>query len=158
MSAAYARLTLDQLIAGKVGAGSFVQAPDRDHSGRAAHGPRPGPAAGAGLASARRVAQWSGMPVPLRHPLPEGRSRYEFIGGCATPGHFPMAAWRRCVAHALRQDPALRGRYADTQGLPALREAIARHISYARGVVCGAANILVTNGAQQGLDLSLIHI
>lgn len=147
VSEAYSRLTLDQLIVGRVGAGSFVQAPAS---------PRPGsisPASHAGLASAAIVRKWDSMATPLRHPLPEGRSRYEFIGGCATPGHFPMDEWRRCVTHALRQDTALRGRYAETEGLAVLRAAIARHIAFARGVVCTPANVVVTNGAQQGLDL-----
>jgi GntR family transcriptional regulator/MocR family aminotransferase len=141
---AYGRLTLDRLLVGRVGAGSFVQAP------AARRAPSLG---GAGLASAAIVRKWEGMATPLRHPMPEGRSRYEFIGGCATPGHFPMDEWRRCVMYALRQDAALRGRYADAEGLPVLRAAIARHIAFARGVVCTASNVVVTNGAQQALDL-----
>lgn len=147
VSEAYSRLTLDQLVVGRVGAGSFVQAPAAPRRGSLA------PAAHSGLASADIVRKWDSMATPLRHPLPEGRSRYEFIGGCATPGHFPMDEWRRCVTHALRQDPALRGRYSEAEGLPVLREAIARHIAFARGVVCTPANVVVTNGAQQGLDL-----
>ena len=141
---AYRRLTLDKLVVGRVGAGSYVQAPAE---------PRPQRMARSGLASADIVRKWDSMPTPLRHPLPEGRSRYEFIGGATTPSHFPMDEWRRCVTHALRQDPALRGRYGDTEGVPLLREAIARHIAFARGVVCTAANVVVTNGAQQALDL-----
>ncbi|WP_228893169.1 MocR-like pyridoxine biosynthesis transcription factor PdxR [Pseudoduganella aquatica] len=147
VSEAYSRLTLDKLVVGRVGAGSFVQAPAAPRRGSMA------PAGLAGLASADIVRKWDSMPTPLRHPLPEGRSRYEFIGGCATPGHFPMDEWRRCVTHALRQDPALRGRYSDAEGLPVLREAIARHIAFARGVACTPVNVVVTNGAQQALDL-----
>ena len=147
VSEAYSRLTLDKLIVGRVGAGSFVQAPAAPRRGSIA------PSAHSGLASADIVRKWDSMATPLRHPLPEGRSRYEFIGGCATPGHFPMDEWRRCVTHALRQDPALRGRYSEAEGLLVLREAIARHIAFARGVACTPANVVVTNGAQQGLDL-----
>jgi len=141
---AYSRLTLDKLVVGRVGAGSYVQAPAD---------PRPQRMDRSGLASADIVRKWDSMPTPLRHPLPEGRSRYEFIGGATTPSHFPMDEWRRCVTHALRQDPALRGRYGDAEGVPLLREAIARHIAFARGVVCTPANVVVTNGAQQALDL-----
>ena len=144
VAVAYSRLTLDKLLVGRVGAGSFVQAPP------ARRAPRQKRTA---LASADIVRKWDSMPTPLRHPQPEGRSRYEFIGGCATPGHFPMDEWRRCVMYALRQDAALRGRYADAEGLPVLRAAIARHIAFARGVVCTAASVVVTNGAQQALDL-----
>jgi GntR family transcriptional regulator/MocR family aminotransferase len=141
---AYGRLALDKLVVGRVGAGSFVQAPAAPRAQRVER---------SGLASADIVRKWDSMATPLRHPLPEGRSRYEFIGGCATPGHFPMDEWRRCLMYALRQDPALRGRYGEAEGLPVLREAIARHIAFARGVVCTPANLVVTNGAQQALDL-----
>jgi GntR family transcriptional regulator/MocR family aminotransferase len=147
VAAAYARLTLDQLVAGRVGAGSFVQAPVAPRTHALERIER------SGLASDDIVRKWDSMATPLRHPLPEGRSRYEFIGGCATPGHFPMDQWRRCVMHALRQDPALRGRYGEAEGLPVLRNAIARHIAFARGVVCTPGNVVVTNGAQQALDL-----
>ncbi|MES2257556.1 MAG: PLP-dependent aminotransferase family protein [Pseudomonadota bacterium] len=144
VSEAYSRLTLDKLLVGRVGAGSFVQAPAT---------PRAPRRAGDDLASADIVRKWDSMATPLRHPLPEGRSRYEFIGGYATPGHFPLDEWRRCVLHALRQDAALRGRYSQAEGVAALREAIARHIAFSRGVACSAANVVVTNGAQQALDL-----
>jgi GntR family transcriptional regulator/MocR family aminotransferase len=144
VSEAYNRLTLDKLIVGRVGAGSFVQAPTT---------PRPQHQGGADLASADILRKWDSMSMPLRHPLPEGRSLYEFIGGSATPGHFPLDEWRRCVMHALRQDAELRGRYAATEGLLVLREAIARHIAFSRGVICTSANVVVTNGAQQAFDL-----
>ena len=140
---AYARLTLDKLLIGRAGAGSYVQAPAKARAQPMESAER------SGLASADIIRKWDSMATPLRHPLPEGRSRYEFIGGCATPGHFPMDEWRRCVMHALRQDPALRGRYGQAEGLPVLRDAIARHIAYARGVACTPASVVVTNGAQQ---------
>ncbi|MET3134923.1 GntR family transcriptional regulator/MocR family aminotransferase [Oxalobacteraceae bacterium GrIS 1.11] len=141
---AYARLTYEQLLVGRIGLGSFVNGP-------AAPQPR---RQGAGqLASAARIRHWEGMATPLRQRPPEGRSRYEFLGGCSTPSHFPQDAWRRCVLHALRQDGRLRGRYGQTAGLPALREAIARHAAFARGLACTAAQVIVTSGAQQGLDV-----
>jgi len=143
VSEAYSRLTLDQLLEGRIGAGSYVRAPNELRTHRAA---------APTLASADTLRKWEQMPTPFRAP-PESRSRYDFVGGAATPAHFPMEEWRRCVLHALRQDGAIRGRYSHTAGLPALREAIARHVSFSRGVRAAVGNVVVTNGAQQALDL-----
>jgi GntR family transcriptional regulator/MocR family aminotransferase len=45
------------------------------------------------------------------------------------------------------------GFYSQPEGLPSLREAIAQHVSFSRGVVCVDEDIVVCNGAQQALDL-----
>jgi GntR family transcriptional regulator/MocR family aminotransferase len=144
VSEVYARLTQERLVIGQVGKGSFVSLPATT---------KPRRQTAQNLASAALVARWDAIPTPLRSPFPEGRSRYEFIGGCITPGHFPMEEWRRCMLHGLRQDARGGGMYGPTQGLPELRAAIAHHAAYSRGVVCSAANVVVTNGAQQALDL-----
>ena len=57
------------------------------------------------------------------------------------------------MLHALRQSGKTGGFYGETEGLRALREAVARHAAFARGVRCDAADVLITNGAQQALDL-----
>ena len=144
VSGVYARLTLDKLLAGRIGVGSFVSAPAST---------RPRHTAASELASADIIAKWDRMATPLRDARAAAHARYEFLPGCATPSHFPMDEWRRCMLHALRQEGQQRGRYAGPEGLPALREAIARHISFARGVACTAQQVVVTNGAQQALDL-----
>jgi GntR family transcriptional regulator/MocR family aminotransferase len=144
VSDVYARLTHDRLLVAQVGKGSFVSTPADA---------RPRRQQAADLASAALIEKWNALPVPLRQPFAEGRARFEFVGGCISPALFPMEEWRRCVLHALRQDSQARGMYAQTQGLPQLREAIARHAAYARGVVSTAHQVVVTNGAQQGLDL-----
>jgi GntR family transcriptional regulator/MocR family aminotransferase len=143
VSEAYSRLLLDKLLETRVGAGSFVRAPAAE---------RLTPLRTPALASAAIVAKWDGMVTPFRH-RPEGRSRFDFVGGAATPGQFPMEEWRRCVLHALRQDDSTPGRYSQTEGVQPLREAIARHVAFARGVLCHGGNVLVTNGAQQALDV-----
>ncbi|GAB2844384.1 PLP-dependent aminotransferase family protein [Pseudoduganella ginsengisoli] len=144
VSDAYSRLTLDNLVVGKAGAGSFVQAPAR----RSAQ-----PAHAAPLAAAATVARWDTLPAPLRHPQQEGGSRFEFVGGRPAASLFPQEDWRRCILHGMRQETQRRGRYTDAEGVPALRDAIARHVAFTRGVACTAAQVVVTNGAQQALDL-----
>jgi GntR family transcriptional regulator/MocR family aminotransferase len=140
----YARLTYDNLLTGKVGSGTFINA-------RSSNAPRQ--AQPSSLASAAVVAQWREMQRPLRHPAMAGTLRYDFIGGASTKGQFPFDEWRRCTLHALRQSSRSRGMYSQAEGLPELREAIARHVAFSRGVRCSADNVLVSNGAQQALDL-----
>lgn len=141
---AYGRLTLDGLLVSQVGRGTFVA----DVRTAVALAPKATVPAGAGL-----VRRWSELPTPLRHPMPEGASRYEFIGGYASRTPFPHDEWRRCLLAALRAEAQTHGRYADTEGVPALRQAIARFAGFSRGVRCTASDIVVTNGAQQALDL-----
>jgi GntR family transcriptional regulator/MocR family aminotransferase len=67
--------------------------------------------------------------------------------------HFPHEAWRRMMAQALRRSSREEFAYAPSAGIPALREAIARHVAFARAVACRADDVVVTSGAQQAFDL-----
>jgi len=71
------------------------------------------------------------------------------------PDHrqFPHATWRRLHARALRTWSRDGFSYPPTAGIPALREAIAKHAAFARAVACTAGDIVVTSGAQQAVDL-----
>ena len=63
--------------------------------------------------------------------------------------------FRKLLSRAVASPaPALFG-YGDPRGGGALREAIASYLRAARGVRCEARQIIVTSGAQQGLDLFL---
>lgn len=141
---AYARLTYDRLIAGHVGKGTFVS----DSGGPAVRHPH-----GDALRDNPTTAWWRQLHPPLRHAMPEGSSKYEFIGGMPAPAHFPHDEWRRSVLFGQRKNHAALGRYGATEGVPMLREAIARHIGFSRGVRCTAGEVIVTNGAQQAFDL-----
>jgi len=66
---------------------------------------------------------------------------------------FDHATWRRLTARALREGARAPFTYGPAHGLPALREAIAGHVAFARAVVCGPDDIVVTSGAQQAFDL-----
>lgn len=141
---AYARLSFDKLLVGRVGSGTYVAEDLR---------PTGVPAASPALAGLATVERWRRMDTPLRHPAPAGHSRYEYIGGAPARSLFPHADWRRCVLHALREGARSRGLYGPAEGLPVLRDAIARHAAFSRGVRCGVDDIVVTQGAQQALDL-----
>lgn len=144
ISDAYSRLTYENYLVGKTGSGTFV-----NQSGSRATRARTSPA----LASHKRLQQWQDVTLPLRHPTAASRLRYDFIGGANAKGQFPHDEWRRCMRHALRQVAQAPGFYSQPQGIAPLRNAIAGHIAFARGVSCVAEDMVVCNGAQQALDL-----
>ncbi|MCY1291867.1 HTH-type transcriptional regulatory protein GabR [compost metagenome] len=140
----YALLTYDNLLTGKVGVGTFVNAQAAGQGRKQGH---------ESLASAAIVAKWRNISTALGHPSMDAVLRYDFIGGATTKSQFPQDDWRRCAQHALRQTARSRGLYSQPAGLPELRDAIARHVAFSRGVRCNAEDVLVCHGAQQALDL-----
>ncbi|WP_397448775.1 PLP-dependent aminotransferase family protein [Pseudomonas sp. NA-150] len=144
ISDTYAVLTYENFLVGKIGSGTFVNARIPISRRKQSH---------TDFASAELIDYWHNLKSPLRHPTLEGMARYDFIGGATVKNQFPDEEWRRCTQHALRQISNSRGYYSQPEGLPALREAIARHISFARGVVCVDDDVVVCNGAQQALDV-----
>ena len=79
--------------------------------------------------------------------------RVDFSVGIPDWGSFPFEVWRRLSARALRAVSPSHVDYADPEGRPALREAIAGHVSFARAIACTPGDIVVTAGAQQAFDL-----
>ena len=142
----YARMTFERLLVGRVGVGTFVapQAPEAP-----AVPPPPAPP----LAAHARIEHWRRLETPLRRQGPMGMARYEFLGGAPDSSLFPHADWRRCMLQALREGARSRALYGPAEGEPALREQIARHVAFARGVRCSPAQVVVTAGAQQAFDL-----
>ena len=144
VSDTYATLTYEGLLVGRIGRGTFVNAwapqPDRVQTAT-------------DLACAANLGKWAALPSPMRHPTDDNILRYEFIGGATTRNQFPQDEWRRCTQDALRRIAQNSGFYSQPEGLPALRSAIAGHIAFSRGVKCRDSDIVVTNGAQQALDL-----
>jgi GntR family transcriptional regulator / MocR family aminotransferase len=101
---------------------------------------------------ARLNAAWRG-PLPLIRADGRDQCRFNFGVGLPDLEFFPFAIWRRLTARALRAASRAVANYGDPQGQPALREAIAGHISFARAIACSAEEIVVTAGAQQAFDL-----
>jgi len=90
-------------------------------------------------------------------PLAAGRSLVQparpFQTGVPALGEFPWAVWARLMAQRTRRSAATLSGYGSVLGYLPLREAIAAHVSAARGARCTAAQVVVTAGAQQALDL-----
>lgn len=141
---AYSRLTYDNLLSGVVGRGTFVS------PRRALQASDVEPIA---LAAASSLERWQQRATVLGRSALEAPSRYDFVGGVSAKSQFPFDQWRACLQYALRCSQRHSERQFPAQGLPELREAIAHHIAFARGVHCSAADVLVCNGAQQALDL-----
>ncbi|WP_094777865.1 PLP-dependent aminotransferase family protein [Paraburkholderia ribeironis] len=75
-----------------------------------------------------------------------------------TPGtpaldHFPLGAWRRALERAMDRALPLALGYGTPVGEPALRDAIAAHLRMARGVRCEGSQVVITEGAQEALNL-----
>ena len=115
-------------------------------------GSRPSPAPGAaagGLLSVRgRAIAGSPMPALSRG----GSAPRPFRAGVPALDAFPRALWARLTARRWRQGPALD--YGDPSGFLPLREAVAEYVRAARGARCGADQVLVVSGSQQGVDLA----
>lgn len=96
--------------------------------------------------------QWRGrLLAPERVPV--APARYDFQIGVPYAAGFPFPIWRRLSGRVDRWLRDGRLKSTDPQGLPELRTAIARHVSYSRAVACDPADVIVTAGAQQAFDL-----
>ena len=137
--AAYDLLTGQGYVLTRPGGGTFVSDVAPASRGAAA---RRGPVRGSGAAGGGRASA-----QPPRDPI------CDFRLGVPDASAIDWPTWRRLSARALRAFARQPARYAAAQGQPALREAIADHVSFARAVSCGADDVLVTAGAQQAFDL-----
>jgi 2-aminoadipate transaminase len=75
-----------------------------------------------------------------------------FAGGMPAPETFPRDAFARAFDEVLRRDGNAALQYGPTDGYAPLREWIAARLS-TTGARIEPANVLLTNGSQQGLDL-----
>jgi len=92
------------------------------------------------------------QPMPAAAP-DAAAPRWNFGIGVPELSGFPFDIYRRLAARALRDAEKRPAGYGAPEGLHALREAIAHHVSSARAVACEADDIVVTSGAQQAFDL-----
>ncbi|MBS0373628.1 MAG: PLP-dependent aminotransferase family protein [Proteobacteria bacterium] len=129
--AAYERLLGEGYVSARRGAGTVVAA----LAGRARRRPPP--------------------PLTTASPpgAPPGAEPVRFRLGVPDTASFPQALWQRLGGRAARRLIAGPAPHADPQGLPALRAAIAGHVSFARAVACDPDDVIVTAGAQQAFDL-----
>lgn len=149
VEAAYTQLETEGYLRRQVGQGSFVAidvgAGATRATARAAN--RRSPPAGTAQLSqrGRRMVDTGGCAEPDRPRA--------FVAGSPALQAFPVDLWRQLMQRRLRRDAQALMFYGDPQGLPALREAIARYLSQSRGVRCHAGQVLVLTSSQQALQL-----
>jgi len=68
---------------------------------------------------------------------------------------FPRRLWASALATAVREAPAAALDYGDSRGSFPLRKTLADELGRTRGVICEPAQIIVVQGASQGVDLVL---
>ena len=144
--AAYDLLLSEGYIVGRRGSGtevapSFANAPSAPASRKARS------------SRIQRVAPfWRFARVGSDHKNPRAL-RWFFRLGVPDAESFPVEVWRRLSIGESRSMRTAEGLGTALQGLPALRQAIARHVSFTRAVACAPEDIIVTAGAQQAFDL-----
>ncbi|KVG19256.1 DNA-binding protein [Burkholderia ubonensis] len=150
---AFERLAAEGYLHTRRGDGTFVA----DGLARVPHEPA---AAMPAIAADRRPADaptaraiWNDVPDALAMPEPLPALGFDFRGGVTDKTLFPFDAWRRCLHHALRQQARGPGQYHEPAGDQQLRLAIARYVAFSRAVACNWQDVIVTQGAQQALDV-----
>ncbi|WP_091532381.1 MocR-like pyridoxine biosynthesis transcription factor PdxR [Microlunatus soli] len=138
VSTAYDRLAAEGFLTSRAGSGTFVGADARPDRSR--HAPR-----GRG-ADPRPI--WNRLPAAVSEApaLP-----YDLSVGGPDTNLFPLPVWRRMVSATLRTG-LINSAVYDTAPHP-LRGEIARYLGQSRSVQAADDDVLLTNGAQQGLDL-----
>ncbi|EOY8506942.1 TPA: PLP-dependent aminotransferase family protein [Enterobacter cloacae] len=111
--------------------------------------------------AARQLAQ--DLPAPavalagrvsaLPAPVPRSTPVLAFTPGTPAINYFPLPLWRRLYDRVLREEGSALLGYGDPAGEPALRAAIARHLALSRGIDCDASQIVITEGALEGVNL-----
>ncbi|HUR74018.1 MAG TPA: PLP-dependent aminotransferase family protein [Sporichthya sp.] len=102
----------------------------------------PGPARGP------RQVPAPGQPEPGDF---ERAARWDLRPGRPCTAMFPRADWAAATRAVLARATPSEFDYPDAAGLPALREAVARYLGRARGVVAGADRVVVCPGFGAGL-------
>ena len=138
VTTAYDRLTAEGFLVSRVGAGTFV-CPEVE----------PRRARRAPVGDVRPRAVWSALPAPVPDAAP---TDFDLSVGGPDTSLFPLAVWRRLVSATLRPSLLAASAY-EGGGHPGLQAEIARYVGLARSVVASPEDVLLTNGAQQGLDV-----
>ena len=147
---AFEQLFAEGYLEGKVGSGTYVsrQLPESLLTAERAHVRGPAPAA---EGPPRRLSARGGRLAELglpRHARPRA-----FNPGEPELAQFPFDTWARLLQRSWRAPGRERLMHNPPGGDPALRRALAQHLNRVRGLTCTPEQVLVTNGAQQALDL-----
>lgn len=143
--AAFEQLTAEGFLRARPGDGTYVDGlwgtpPPRLHS------PRPPLSERGAAISARGNDLFTGAPMSWAP-----REAESFVASQIAVDAFPAATWRRLIAHRASRTDLLG--YGDPHGYAQLRTAIADYLIDVRGIDCTAAQVIITSGAQQALNI-----
>lgn len=85
--------------------------------------------------------------------IPDYAGAPPFQTGTPALSEFPFELWSRLTSRLLLSRPVSLLAYGEAGGYQPLREAIAGYVSSARAVRCTSAQVIVTTGTQQSMDL-----
>jgi GntR family transcriptional regulator/MocR family aminotransferase len=146
---AYEQLIAEGFIQGRRGSGTYVS----EHLHPKAS-PAPRRAARVQLShfgtAATAVSRRGILPIREPHAV-----RYDFAYGRGSLDEFPLAVWRRILLRRIRSAPQRSFDYGAAAGNPALREAITGHLRRSRAIHCDVSQVIILNGSQQALDLTI---
>ena len=98
---------------------------------------------------ARRAAKMNPSVIREILKITESSGIISFAGGLPSPKTFPVAEFEAACAKVLHDEPHAALQYAASEGFGPLREMVARTLAWP----VDPAQVLITTGSQQGLDL-----
>ena len=151
VTAAVDQLRAEGYVEARTRSGTFVAPTLPDATLRAARGRR----ASLGTSPAPRLSARGEAIAALRiAPAERDVPPRAFRTGMPALDAFPWTLWSRLTGRRLRGAMTSLGNYGPAGGNAALRAAIAEFVAAARGAACAPEQVIVTSGAQQGLDLA----
>src|SRR5207247_8893499 len=100
----------------------------------------------------RRADGWRGWDIGESLKVTAQPDVISLAGGRPAPERFPIDEYRRAFEWVLEADGAQALQYGPSEGYQPLRALLAERLGRF-GMQCRQADLLVTNGSQQALDL-----
>ena len=149
---AFEQLLAEGYVEGKIGAGTYVA---RTLPDELFHAPGSAPRNAAPSEAGRSISKRGQrlLAGPALQPTRRGEPR-AFQPGVPALDAFPFGLWRQLLTKHWRRPSRDVLSYNHPAGYPPLRAAIAAYLGAARAVQCVPEQVIVINGAQQGLDLA----
>ena len=147
---AFEELKSEGYVEGSVGSGTYVSKvlPEELLEVRGENAQQPAPA------QTRRAFAGYGRALGA-FPGFSNRASRAFHANLPALDEFPMTLWAQITNRRLRRASVSMLTGCEAVGYAPLREAIAGYVSCSRGVVCNAAQVMVTSGVQESLDLAV---
>jgi GntR family transcriptional regulator / MocR family aminotransferase len=100
------------------------------------------------------VANVASSPAPtIPRRVEPSRPRFDLTPTTPDVALFPRRRWLSALSEVMRSAPSAAFDYGDPRGEPELRQALADQLGRTRGVVSAPEQIVIVNGAAQGIDL-----